>query len=104
MASSSSDSEYTHRNMMTCMPSQHAGLPAAAEAGAVGSSSSAMEVDGASPNTKAAKKGRGAAKPQYKLDLGPEDGRMEVVSPLKDGLGAFVVRSLGGNGQGGREQ
>ena len=58
---------------------QYAGVKAAAEAGG----DAAMDVDGASPNKK------GGSSSKYKMDLGPEDGKLEVVSPLADGLGAF---------------
>lgn len=67
---------------------QRAGVVrAAAEAGADGSATSAMQEDGASPQGKGRGQGKKARPPQYKLDLGPDDGGMEVVSPLADGLG-----------------
>lgn len=47
-----------------------------------------MDVDNASPDKN--KKGAGGSgSGKYKMDLGPDDGELEVVSPLADGLGAL---------------
>lgn len=51
-------------------------------------------MDGASPgkNKKGAAGGSGSgSSSKYKMDLGPDDGKLEVVSPLADGLGACGI-------------
>jgi len=42
-----------------------------------------MDEDAGTPSKG---KGKGSSS-KYKLDLGPDDGKLEVVSPLAEGLG-----------------